>query len=106
MLGLAAVVLMVWVRIENPAERSHLFEYGLLAVFVYQALRERQRNGRLSRSPVLLAILTVAALGWIDEGIQYFLPGRVYDFDDILFNTLAAFVGSVGSWVMGWERKK
>jgi drug/metabolite transporter (DMT)-like permease len=35
-LGVAAVYFMAWVRVENPAERTHLFEYGLVAVFIYE----------------------------------------------------------------------
>jgi hypothetical protein len=52
-LGVTAVYGMVVVRMEiGPAERTHLFEYGLLAVLIYQALTERLGHGRRPLSPV------------------------------------------------------
>ena len=105
-LSIAAAYLMVWTRIENPAERTHLFEYGLVAVFIFQALLERQRNGRNIPIPALMAIGVTALLGWVDEGIQAVLPNRVYDLRDVLFNSLAGLMAVVASWVLMRARQK
>jgi hypothetical protein len=44
-LGVATAYGMVVVRMGVPVEeRTHLFEYGLVAVLVYRALRERMRS--------------------------------------------------------------
>ncbi|MDH3603415.1 MAG: hypothetical protein OEU26_27700 [Candidatus Tectomicrobia bacterium] len=43
-LGVAAAYLMVFVRMAIPAaERTHLIEYGVMAVFIHEALTERAR---------------------------------------------------------------
>jgi hypothetical protein len=36
--GVVAVYLMAWIRIHSWEERTHMFEYGLVAIFIYQAL--------------------------------------------------------------------
>ena len=87
--GIAAVVLMLLLRL-TLAERTHLIEYGVLAVFIHAALTERVDQGRHVRAPALLAICAVAFVGLLDESIQLALPHRVFDPEDLLFNTLAA----------------
>lgn len=45
--GVATVYGMIVVRMGvTAAERSHLFEYGLVAVLIYSALVERRAGGR------------------------------------------------------------
>ncbi len=104
-LGVAAVYGMVVVRMGvGPAERTHLFEYGLVAVLIHQALTERRRNGRAVPVPAVLAVTVTAALGWIDEGIQAVIPNRVYDLRDVGFNTLAGLMAVVAILILGWVR--
>lgn len=45
-LGIAAAYVLAFVRMSIPEERTHLVEYGVVGVFLYQALAERA-----SRSP-------------------------------------------------------
>jgi len=49
-LGVAAAYLLILVRMSAATERSHLVEYGVVAVFIHEALRERAGQGR--RVPV------------------------------------------------------
>jgi hypothetical protein len=105
-LGVVAVYFMAWVRIENPAERTHLFEYGLVAVFIYQALSERLRNGRRVPIPAGIAIIATALMGWLDEGIQAILPNRVYDLRDVGVNALAGLLAIAASLVLDWARSR
>jgi len=97
-LGITAVYLLVFVRISIPEERTHLIEYGVVAVLVYEALQERARHGRRVPVPPLLAVLATSLLGAVDEGIQARLPGRVFASRDILFNVLASAL-AVGAMV-------
>ena len=76
----------------SPEERTHLFEYGIVAVLIYQALGERSQNGRRVRAPAALALVVAALLGWLDEGIEALLPNRVYDTFDVASNALAALM--------------
>jgi VanZ family protein len=105
-LGVAAVYLMMFVRLAIPEERTHLIEYGVVAALIYEALIERSRAGRLLRSPALLAIVVTAVVGIVDEVFQWFLPGRVFDPRDILFNVLAAVMAVAASWVVSRVRRR
>jgi hypothetical protein len=42
----------------------------------------------------------------LDECIQIFLPDRVFDTDDILFNGFAGLMAIGSSLVLQWIRKK
>lgn len=90
--GILIVYLMAWLRIGigTPEERTHLFEYSLVAALVHEALLERRENGRHVPVPAILALIISVLLGWLDEGIQSLLPNRVYDIVDVGFNALAA----------------
>ncbi len=92
-LGVASAFLMIPVRSgASSLERTHLFEYGLLAGLMYEALAERGASGGRIRFPGLVAIVTTLLFGWLDEAIQALVPGRVYDVRDVLTNGLAALV--------------
>ena len=85
-------LLALW-PIRMPEERFHLLEYGLLAGLIYAALLERRRPGgsmRWSAPAAALATLLTGVAGWVDEGIQYLLPNRHYDWLDVGLNLLAA----------------
>ncbi|MBO6794104.1 MAG: VanZ family protein [Balneolaceae bacterium] len=81
----------------SPAERTHLFEYGLVGVLIFNAIKERYHN--LLKAALLAFIITVL-FGIIDECLQYFLPNRVFDTLDIIRNTVAAFIGVFVSLLM------
>jgi hypothetical protein len=105
-LGVAAVYGMIVVRMGlDPIERTHLFEYGLLAVLIYEALVERKSNSGAVPVPGVLAVLLTALLGWIDEGIQAVIPNRTYDVRDAGVNALAGFVATTASATLAWLRQ-
>ena len=105
-LGVAAAYLLVFVRMAIPTERSHLIEYGVLALFIYEALMERASQGRRVPVPALLAVVATSLVGVLDECIQAFLPSRVFDPLDMLFNFLAAVMAVVASVALGWARRR
>ncbi len=105
-LGVVAVYLLVFVRMTAPVERSHLIEYGVVALLVHEALKERSGRGRRVFSPAWLAIAVTALVGAIDETIQIFIPSRVFDPVDIGFNTLAAVMAVAASVVLGRARRR
>ena len=105
-LGVVAAYLLVFVRMSIPTERSHLIEYGVVALFIHEALRERASRGRRVPATALMAVLATALIGVIDECIQLFLPSRVYDPLDMLFNVLAAGMAVAASSSLGWARKR
>ncbi|NND34497.1 MAG: VanZ family protein [Saprospiraceae bacterium] len=104
-LGLAAVYTMFIFRLGAP-ERSHVIEYSVLAVFILSALIERQGEKGKYLRPGLIAFVLTTLIGTIDEGIQVFLPDRVFDPQDILFNSLAALMAVGGSILLRYVRHK
>ncbi|MCP4419928.1 MAG: VanZ family protein, partial [Chloroflexi bacterium] len=90
-LGVALAYWMTFLRISNPAERTHLIEYGVVAALLHQALLERVRNGRYVPYPAALTVAATALFGLIDEIIQAVLPSRFFDWNDVFFNAFAGF---------------
>lgn len=103
-LGLFAVYLMVMLRMTLPEERSHLIEYSILALFIFEALRERAAHRAELKYPALWAIGITTGLGVLDESIQLLVPNRVFDPIDMFFNFLATVLAIGGSVVLQWVR--
>ena len=76
-----------------------------MAVLIHQALVERTHKGRYVPLPAVLAIDLTALLGWLDEGIQWIMPNRIYDIRDVAFNALAALMAIVASLVLERVRR-
>lgn len=105
--GVVAVYAMIVVRLGlPPTERTHLFEYGLLATLIHRAMVERKKNHARVGSPAGVAVLAAAFLGWIDEAIQASVPGRVYDLRDVGVNALAGFIAVVAANALRWAHKR
>lgn len=96
--------LMAFLRFANPAERTHLVEFGVVGVLVYLALQERRANGATVRALVLMAFGIAGLLGLIDEGIQAILPNRYFDPLDVAFNLGAALMAIVVVAALHWAR--
>lgn len=108
--GILTVYLLAWLRLGSWEERTHLFEYALVAALVHEALLERRDNGHRVPAPALLALLISILLGWIDEGIQSLLPNRVFELIDVAFNSIAATMIIGMRWVLArvraWVEKR
>lgn len=76
-------------KIELAIERMHFIEYGLLSILMFRALRHNLKD----KSIYLWSGIIVFCLGFLDEGIQYILPNRVYDSRDVIVNGLAGVLG-------------
>ena len=102
--GIATVYLLFFLRLGLP-ERSHLIEYSVLAIFIHKALMERWGDERQSIIATL-AFTSTFLVGLLDEYLQIFLPNRVFDTEDILFNGLAALMAIVASIALNWVRRQ
>ena len=105
-IGVVAAYILVFVRMSVPTERSHLIEYGVVAIFIYEALLERASHGRRVPVPALLAIIVTSLAGVLDEMIQSLIPSRVFDPQDILFNVLAAVMAVATCRALMWARRR
>lgn len=92
---------LVLSRLERHEERLHLLEYGLFAGLVEAALRERG-----SRWAGAIAIVVTLAAGWLDEGIQGLVPGRIYDLRDVGFNLTAGILAVFTVTLRRWARSR
>jgi glycopeptide antibiotics resistance protein len=72
-----------------PAERLHLIEYGLLAFLVFKALLFDFPNA----PSYGMAFAFSSLFGLMDEGIQYILPNRNFEWRDVVTNALASALG-------------
>jgi len=104
--AVAAVYVIAFLRFAAPAERTHLFEFGVIAALIYLALLERVANGATVRAPAVTACVSAAALGWIDEGVQAILPNRFFDPIDLGFNTAAALGAVMSVRALRWARAR
>lgn len=104
-IGVGTAYLLVFVRMAVPTERSHLIEYGILAILIYEALLERVSQGKQVPVPGCWAIVIASAVGVIDEAIQAVWPGRFCDPVDMLFNVLAAAMAVAATAALAWARR-
>lgn len=105
-LGIAAAYILAFARTAIPTERSHLIEYGVVAILIYEAMLERRATGGAVRAPAIVAIGVASFAGTLDELAQLAIPDRVFDPRDILFNILAAAMAVSSSAVLSWARRR
>ncbi len=78
-----------------PEERVHFITYGLAGWLISWSLEPFTESVRQPglKEAWLFPCLLVWLAGSIDEGIQWWLPMRVFDVRDILFNGFAGMTG-------------
>lgn len=103
-MGLIAVIYMFLLRL-TMAERSHLIEYTVLTLFVFKAMSIRNHD-RAGASIFLNTFWWCFGVSFVDEVLQLFIPHRVFDTNDILFNALAISGCLFFLWFVPLFRKK
>ena len=73
-------------------ERFHFIEYGLITFLFYRAWRPLE-----DPSIVILPALAALLVGTADEWLQWFIPNRVGELNDIFLNGIAIACGLVFS---------
>ena len=87
----AVAYALVIYPMESPEEKIHFIEYGVVAFLAHLA-SPREWS---SRKRFIACALFVTATGWIDEGIQGWLPSRYYDPRDVAFNAAAGLMALI-----------
>ena len=100
-LGVAAAYAFVFIRMALSVERTHVVEYGVVAILVHEALVERACNGRRVKYPALVALGLTILIGSLDEFFQLFIPSRVFDPADIFVNSVSAFMALLARLALG-----
>jgi hypothetical protein len=80
-------------------ERIHLIKFGSLAILI---CRDNAKNGLVTA--VCYGFLISSSIGMLDELWQHYLPDRVGDWRDVLFNTIGSFWG-VLCWLLMTPKK-
>lgn len=78
----------------------HMGEYGVLGVFLYNALRLQAPTWSQTRL-LYVSVLLASAYGATDEFHQLFVAGRTAAFDDLMADSLGA---GLAVWL--WQRTR
>jgi hypothetical protein len=100
LLGLGALYAAVVLPMENPEEKAHFVEYGLVALLAWASLPAMWTR---SRRFAAAWVFTLCA-GWTDEGIQALIPSRHYDLRDVAFNAAAGLLALTALNLLRWVR--
>ncbi len=84
-------ILLVFELRDIPEEALHVVEYGVLGLLVFRALLHRVRDFSI----YIIACLVVGMIGIIDEFIQWIVPSRYYDLNDIKLNFIAGLLSQI-----------
>lgn len=83
-----AALIVAWPDL-TPAERLHLLEYGGLSWLIVWALPREMAPG----AQVFWTLGIVSAVGTGDEGLQWLLPNRVFEWKDVGLNIVSGMIG-------------
>ncbi len=83
---------------------GHEIEYALLGALLFRALV--RGHCWPAGSAVALTVLISSAYGWSDEFHQRFVPGRTFDWQDVLMDGIGGIIGaSMAAVFFVWRRK-
>ena len=85
-----------------PEERIHFAEYGLVAFFLYKALKIDVRN---KIEIFVIGSILLFLFGWGDELIQKLLPDRYYDLRDVFINFISGVLVFILMLSVGYSEK-
>jgi hypothetical protein len=93
-----ALVAVVWTGrlMGQPEEAVHFVEYGVLGWLLHRALENRLPDPTVFLAATLIGLL----VGTVDELIQWLVPGRFWDFRDIVLNGGAVALLQIAIWRM------
>jgi len=74
------------------SEKAHVLEFALVG---WLAMRDLFKEGKYLFTDVLSALIFAAIVGYLGEGIQRFLPWRVFELRDIITNVLSGMLGVI-----------
>jgi len=74
------------------SEKAHVLEFGLIG---WLAIRDLAKTGKYLLKDILFASIFAAIIGYLGEGIQKFLPWRVFEIRDIITNVLSGILGVI-----------
>jgi hypothetical protein len=86
LIAYAALYAVIIIQAKGFDKKIHFIEYGIVSFFVYDALA-RRFAGWLRYAVVFII---AGVVGFMDEGLQHFIPGRSFDLNDFISNLEAS----------------
>ena len=80
----------------DPEDLIHFVQYTILSSLIFGTLFVGGREGKACFMAFLLTFL----VGWLDEMLQPLVPGRGFEWHDLLTNSLAALFGLIFSVIV------
>ena len=74
------------------SEKAHVLEFALVG---WLATRDLTKQSRSLLKDILFAFIFATIIGYLGEGIQKFIPWRVFEIRDIITNVLSAMLGVI-----------
>ncbi len=74
------------------SEKAHVIEFALLG---WLAMRDLAAQGKILPKEIMRAFIFVAIMGYLGEGIQKFIPWRVFEIRDVITNVLSGGLGVI-----------
>lgn len=88
--GLFAWGFIFALRQPYASEKAHVLEFGVLG---WLAVRDLSRQDNRLLKKIFAALAFLALIGSLAEGIQRFIPGRVFEIRDMITNITGAAFG-------------
>jgi hypothetical protein len=86
LIAYAALYAVIIIQAKGFDKKIHFIEYGILSFLVYDALARRIAGWIRYAAVFLIA----GVVGFMDEGLQHFIPGRSFDPNDFISNVEAS----------------
>lgn len=92
LLGLGATFAYLYsFRLHGYEELFHYFEYGVFSILILNSFKADLKE----RNKIIITNIIVLCFGYFDEIIQYFTPGRFFDWNDVLLNFVSGILGVI-----------
>ena len=79
---------------------GHVLEYGVLALFLFFALKGDNKDGKMMVLYLVCAILIATMYGITDEMHQFYVAGRVCDAFDVAADCVGGILGALMSFAI------
>ena len=91
---IAAIYIYFTLKLPNPVETVHFLEYGFLSYLLFKALSHKIKDKSIYFTASLFALI----VGTFDEILQWIVPKRMWDFQDIWLNGLSGGLFQILLW--------
>lgn len=84
----------LWQDLLSFDKVAHFFIFAVLVFLMIIGLSKQYRYLLLRRKAISISLITAIVYGILIEIIQHTIPGRAFEFSDIMANTIGCFMGT------------